>query len=155
MTALPFLSRKQRLRCLLVLVVALALTGCRSDPIAASAARPAPVDSVFAPALSPGAPRATATFTRDTGGPPGANGNRWLIYLDGKPLAKIGKGETFTVDVSVGDHIVGIEPDAPIKMLQVRNISQTFAAGGHYYFRALFTQEGFRLQPTPPEGDVR
>jgi hypothetical protein len=151
-------SRGNRCRPISVAVVtalALGLAGCISNQISPASALAAPRQFVYAPALPEGVERATATFTRDTGGPPGANGNRWLIYLDGKPVARIGKGETFTVDVPTGEHILGIEPDAAIKILQVMNISQMFTAGRHYYFRAQFTQNEFRLQPTVPEGDVR
>ncbi|GAB6195984.1 hypothetical protein [Lysobacter xanthus] len=138
------------------LLLAILAGGCSSDPIGPSAARQAPADSIFTPVLPDGAPRATVTFTRDTGGPPGANGNRWLIYLDGNPLARIGKGETFTVEIPADDHVLGIEPDAPIKILQVVNVSQPFREGKHYYFRALFSSDtGYRLQPTIASGDVR
>lgn len=128
------------------------LAGCRSDPVNPNSAAPTPAPFVYPPAISPGQPSAAATFTRDSGGPPGS---RWIIYLDGSPVARIGKGESFTTNVPVGDHILGLEPDAKMKVLQVMNISQTFATGKHYYFRAMFTGEEYRLQPSMGAGDIR
>ena len=137
---------------LILVISVLSLAGCRSDAVKPESAAPTPPEFVYALAIAPNSPSAAATFTRDSGGPPGS---RWIIYLDGSVIARIGKGESFTANVPVGDHVLGIEPDAKIKVLQVINISQSFTAGKRYYFRAMFTGEGYRLQPSVGAGDIR
>ncbi|WP_166213126.1 hypothetical protein [Cognatiluteimonas telluris] len=125
------------------------LAGCASSVIAPKDASPVPKEFVFA-VSEPAASSATAIFTRDMGGPPG---HRWIIYIDGNPAVKLGRGEKYTAWLDPGDHVFGIEPDAKIKVLQVMNIGQSMSAGKTYFFRAMFTREGYRLQPSSANVD--
>lgn len=140
-------------RALLIVVAAFALAGCRSDALRPSAATPVPQNLIHAPLLHRGATTAIATITRDSGGPPGST--RWLIYFDGQVIARIGKAETFTVNVPIGQHILGVAPDAKIKVLQVMNTDQVFNTRHHYYFRVMFTGSDYRIQRTMSSGDTR
>jgi len=140
-------------RVLLTIAAAFVLTGCRSDALRPSEATPVSQNLIHAPSLHRGAASAIATITRDSGGPP--TSTRWLIYLDGQVIARIGKAETFTVNAPVGQHILGVEPDAKIKVLQVINTDQVFNAGHHYYFRVMYTGSEYRIQRTMPSGDTR
>jgi len=129
-----------------------ALTGCRSTAIKPSLASPVPTALVSAPIVPQGETSSLVTFTRDSGGTPHT---RWIIYFDSQPAVHIGKGETVTMQLPSGQHILGIEPDAKIKVLQITNVSQDLVAGHHYFFRAMFTGQDYRLQQTGSSGDVR
>lgn len=111
-----------------------------------------PAKFVTAPVVPNDEASTVVTFTRDSGGTPHT---RWIIYFDSKPVVRIGKGETVTMELPSGQHIFGIEPDAKIKVLQISSMSQQLAAGRHYYLRAMFTGQEYRLQPTGSSGDVR
>jgi hypothetical protein len=128
------------------------LVGCRSTAIKPSAAAPVPAAFVTAPAISQGEASSLVTFTRDSGG---ISHTRWIIYFDSQPIVHIGKGETVTMKLPLGQHILGIEPDAALKVLQVASISQQFIAGRHYFLRAMFTGQDYRLQQTDSSGDIR
>lgn len=128
------------------------LVGCRSTAIKPSAAAPVPAAFVMAPVVSQGETSSLVTFTRDSGG---ISHTRWIIHFDSQPIVHIGKSETVTMKLPSGQHILGIEPDAEIKVLQVANISQQFIAGHHYFFRAMFTGQDYRLQQTGSSGDIR
>lgn len=130
------------------------VAGCRSNPTPPDRAIPVPQEFVLLKQQELGTLASRTIFIRDTDGPPGS---RWLIHIDGEPAVRLGKGESYSVNLAPGDHIFGIEPDAKWKVLQVVNLDQVLTSGKTYYYRAMFSPDlGYRLQrSTPGAPDAR
>jgi len=89
----------------LLLLSALMLAGCATSPVSPSQAKPVPTDRI----AYHGTGDSAITITRDTGYMMG--GCYGVPTLDGKDIARIDTGETVTIAVPHGDHLLGFKGD--------------------------------------------
>lgn len=97
------------MRCLVLLVAALAFAGCATTPIPAEQAKPVPAARLQGFQEKPQGEYATLLITRDSG-MPGAR-NDVKIWLGGAKAAEIGAGETVRFYLPPGEVIIGARLD--------------------------------------------
>lgn len=134
---------KLSVSCLLIL-----LCGCATDPTPLNKAVNVPDEYIFH--VEHPEDSAKLVIVRDKTDP-GIGTTRWVLRIDGQKIASIGKGEILSIDVSAGEHILSIDPDALIKVLQIYNIDQDVKKGREYYYRAMFDREHYVLRRFNPE----
>jgi len=91
---------------LLISVLALGLAGCSTTPTPSDSAKPVPHDRILWKSQGD----AKLTITRDKGWFAGG-GCFVTITVDGDPVARIDTGETVTINVKSGRHILAITGD--------------------------------------------
>lgn len=95
-----------------LVVAAIILVGCTTEAVTTEHARPVPVERIMAS----GNGSSTITVTRDKGW--FAGGGCFVeLTIDGKSYARIDTGETVTVHIEPGRHILGISGDSQGKGL--------------------------------------
>lgn len=124
------------------------LSGCATDPTPLNKALNVPNEYIFH--VDHPEDSAKLVIVRDRTDP-GIGTVRWVLRVDGKIVASIGKGEMLSIDVGAGEHILSIDPDALIKVLQIYNIDQDVKKGRVYYYRAMFDREHYVLRRFNPE----
>lgn len=93
----------------LVLLILIALSGCATTPIGNNEASNIPVDRTLAPEMQRSFPDAAVlTIKRDTGFM--GSGCTMRLFIDGKPVADLRKGEKFKAYVNPGRHMLGVTP---------------------------------------------
>lgn len=122
--------------------------GCATDPTPLNKAVSVPDEYIFH--VEHPEDSAKLVIVRDRTDP-GIGTVRWILRIDGREVASIGKGEVLSVDVSAGEHILSVDPDAFIKVMQIYNIDQDLKKGRVYCYRALFDREHYVLRRFSPE----
>lgn len=87
------------------LLMCVLLAGCATSPIAVNQAKPVPPERVFA-FQDPAA--VTATIVRDAG--LSGHGCGINVTVDGTRAAFIGAGEKVALHVTVGNHLLAVQP---------------------------------------------
>lgn len=121
------------------------VAGCATTPVPASDASPA--STVYAPALTqPRAGTAVVTVTRDTGLSGSACND--VVYADGEKVAALGTGQTVTMYLSPGHHVLGTTA-AGICAGGSASVEMTLAAGDRRDYRIGSRQSGdLLMQPS-------
>ncbi len=120
-------------RFILALLVAIITTGCATQPIATSAAKPVPTDRVLDAAYLQRAPNTgEVTVKRDTG--MAGSGCAKKVFADAKPVAELDTGEKVVMYLPEGDHIISAMSNSPCGggMIETRVSVKT---GGSYTYR--------------------
>lgn len=129
------------------------LAGCSSTPVDSASAKPVPADRTFAFQQDvPGG--AMLVVSRDNGF--WASGGCYAtVLIDGKKAARINTGESVTLKVKPGRHIVGISGDEEgngVCAFQVgqplKETASELSAGEIQKFRISGTQNGTDIRPS-------
>lgn len=137
------------MRILLTMLVLSAVTGCATKPVTAERATPAPADRVH----YSGDGSARLVVTRDSGL---LGGGCYLgLLLNGDLAARLGTGETVTLPVPPGEHLLGIGNDPKggglcgLSSMTIREIATTVEGEQSKRFRLLGDMDGgFTIAPS-------
>ena len=136
----------------LIVVCTAALVGCATHPVPSSEALPVPTDRVFAFQTPTDRPSGTLVVVRDRGFI--AGGCPMAFFVDGTLAAHLRTGESTTLIVPAGAHILGAGP-AGAGMCSWANTetyrreaSQLVTEGTTTKIRLAITQNGI-IQVTP------
>ncbi len=134
-------------------VVIAALAGCSATrPIATETAQPVPAGQIFAYAQS-AADAGAVVVTRDIG----LAGSKCPVafYVDGKVAAHVDTGQTMTLHIPAGKHILGAGPAGTgvcgivSRTAHLREANFEIEAGGSLKLRLGFTRDGtYQITPT-------
>ncbi|WP_295574461.1 hypothetical protein [Stenotrophomonas maltophilia] len=126
--------------------IATVLAGCSATrPIATEMAKPVPASQIFAYA-QPAADTGAVVVTRDVG----LSGSKCPVafYVDGKVAANVDNGQTMTLHVPSGKHILGAGPAGTgvcgivSRTAHLREAGFDVVAGSTMKLRLGFTRDG-------------
>ena len=132
----------------MVLLVAVCLCGCETQPVALSNSKPAPPSHLLgqpAKAVSSIEQGGQVVITRDSG----FAGSVGLlkIFVDGTPVAKLSRYERYEVLLSEGEHLLGVIPNSNLMGISVHETPVDVRIGQTYYFRVgLNSENGLTIQ---------
>lgn len=116
-----------------IVLAGILLTGCATQPIATSAAKPVPTERILNSAYLQHAPNTgEVTVKRDTGMT--GSGCAKKVFADAKPVAELDPGEKVVMYLPEGDHIISAISNNPCGggMIETRVSVKT---GGSYTYR--------------------
>jgi hypothetical protein len=124
------------------------LAGCATSPTPPESARPVPASRLHAPGmLSIGAAQGQLVVTRDTGF--SGSGCSIRIHLNAAPIADFRPGETLSVGVEPGEHIISAKAVEGICPGTVSEAAVKIEAGKSKRYRiAINPSMDLVLQPT-------
>jgi hypothetical protein len=131
-----------------VLLVASGFCGCETQPVALGDSKPAPPDHLL------GLPKKVVSsidlggkvvITRDSGF--AGSAGLLKIFVDGAPVAKLGRYERYEVLLSEGEHLLGVIPDSNLFGISVHETVVKVGRGQTCYFRVgLTAADGLTIQ---------
>ncbi|MEW7854812.1 hypothetical protein AB2M95_02800 [Pseudomonas chlororaphis] len=129
-----------------VLAAAL-LTGCSSTPISVREAVRAPADEIYAFQSKPSRPYSTVTVLRDGG--INASACDFVIYIDGRRVAKLGTGEkaSFFIDPGQINIGAGLAGSGLCSGQAIKTIGASAPAAKEIIFRVSSDMTGLTIGP--------
>jgi hypothetical protein len=133
---------------LAIVGILIALAGCATSPTPPESARPVPASRIHAPGmLGFGAAQGQLVVTRDTGF--SGSGCSIRIHLDAAPVADFRPGETLTVGVEPGEHVISAKAVEAICPGTVSEAAVKIESGKSKRYRiAINPSMDLVLQPT-------